>query len=160
MLQVFYLDVAYVCNIFRVFLQVFQTHVFKCFICLFCMLQVLHPNVSKVNHVAHVMRVGSERDASGLCVGARRRRCQGGAGPHVGARNAVARGRCPCGASPHVDARNGAKTDRSPGRLSGRPGASSADLRRIPDRIREEEVAPAGKLPGVEKGNIVLLSGS
>ena len=41
-----------------------------------------------------------------------------------------------------------------------RPGASSADLRRIPDRIREEEVAPAGKLPGMEKGNIVLLSGS
>jgi hypothetical protein len=35
MLQVFYLDVAYVCNVFQVFFQVFLDTCFKCFICLF-----------------------------------------------------------------------------------------------------------------------------
>ena len=46
MLQVFYLDVAYVCNVFQVFLGVSDA-CFKCFICLFCMFQVLLLDISK-----------------------------------------------------------------------------------------------------------------
>jgi hypothetical protein len=54
MLQVFYLDVVYVCNIFlTVFASVLETY-FKGFICLFYMLQVLHMNVSKVDRVLHI----------------------------------------------------------------------------------------------------------
>jgi len=68
-LQVFYLDVAYVCNAFQVFflvlLQVFQTHVSSVSTIFFCMLQVLHPDVSKVDRVLHMVcrgkREGRER---------------------------------------------------------------------------------------------------
>ena len=53
MLQVFYLGVAYVCNVFQVFLGVLDIY-FKCFICLFCMFQVLLLDVSKVDWVLHM----------------------------------------------------------------------------------------------------------
>jgi hypothetical protein len=48
MLQMFYLDVAYVCNGFQVFFMCFASvsdACFKCFIYLFFMLKVLHLNV-------------------------------------------------------------------------------------------------------------------
>jgi hypothetical protein len=56
-LQVFYLDVAYVCNDFQMFSGVFASvsdACFKCFICLFFMLQLLHMDVSKVDRVVHM----------------------------------------------------------------------------------------------------------
>ena len=58
MLQVFYLNVEYVCNDFRVFsgvLQVFQANVSSVTSIFRRMLQLLHLDVSKVNRgVAHV----------------------------------------------------------------------------------------------------------
>jgi hypothetical protein len=57
MLQVFYLDVIYVCNDFKCFLTIFasvSSACFKCFICLFYMLQVLHQNISKVDRILHL----------------------------------------------------------------------------------------------------------
>jgi hypothetical protein len=67
MLQVFYLDVAkvdldiaYVCNSFQMFSQVFQTLVSSVSSVFFCMLLLLHLDVLKVDRfVAHGMRVGS-----------------------------------------------------------------------------------------------------
>jgi hypothetical protein len=60
-LQVFHLNVAYVCNGFQMFSDVFVriSDAFKCFISSFCM---LHLDVSKSRlDVAHRMRVGSGR---------------------------------------------------------------------------------------------------
>jgi hypothetical protein len=51
MLQVFYLDVAY---ILEVFLQVFQMHVSNIYPVFICMLHVSHLNVSKVDRVLHL----------------------------------------------------------------------------------------------------------
>jgi hypothetical protein len=57
MLQVFYLDVAYVCNsfmCFQVFLQVFQMHILSVSSIFIRMLQMLYLDVSKVNWVLHL----------------------------------------------------------------------------------------------------------
>jgi hypothetical protein len=51
-LQVFHLDIAYVCNNIQVFSGVFASVsdiCFMCFVYLLCMLQLLHLNVSKVD---------------------------------------------------------------------------------------------------------------
>ena len=56
-LQVFHLDVAYVCNGFQVFLQVFQTHVSSVSSVFFCMLQLLHLDISKVHSRVHYYRL-------------------------------------------------------------------------------------------------------
>jgi hypothetical protein len=59
MLQVFYLDVAYVCNSFQVFLGVFASvsdACFKCSIYLYSMLQVLYLDISKVDRVLHMLQ--------------------------------------------------------------------------------------------------------
>ena len=48
MLQLFYLDVAYVCNIFSSVSEA----CFKCFICLLLYVAVLYLNVSKVDRVS------------------------------------------------------------------------------------------------------------
>ena len=55
-LQVFNLDVAYVCNgfkCFQVFLQVFQTLILS-ISSVFFMLQLLHLDISKVDRVLHM----------------------------------------------------------------------------------------------------------
>jgi len=57
-LQVFYLDVVYVCNDFQIFFRFF----YKCFrrlfqvfyFVFFCMLQLLHMNDSKVDRMLHM----------------------------------------------------------------------------------------------------------
>jgi hypothetical protein len=57
MLQVFYLDVAYVCNRFQVLsgvFQVFQTHILSVSFISFCMLQVLHLDVLKVDRMLYM----------------------------------------------------------------------------------------------------------
>ena len=60
MLQVFYLDVAYIFVIaFQVFLGFFANVLdacFKCFICLRHMLQMFHLYVSKVDQVLHMLQ--------------------------------------------------------------------------------------------------------
>jgi hypothetical protein len=53
-LQMFYLDVAYLCNDFQVFLGVFASVLYVCLsvsFVFFCMLQMLHLNISKVDQV-------------------------------------------------------------------------------------------------------------
>jgi hypothetical protein len=59
MLQVFYVDIAYICNGFQVFVRCFRS-VF------FCMLQVLHLDVSKVDRASaadlHLVRVDQISD--------------------------------------------------------------------------------------------------
>jgi hypothetical protein len=86
MLQVFYLDVVYVCNGCKCFRHMFQvSYVF------FCMLQVLHPNVSKVDRVLHM---GCAWEAGG-----------GMSGPHVGTRNADVGWQCLGSMGSRVDAR-------------------------------------------------------
>jgi hypothetical protein len=63
MLQVFFLDVMYVCNGFSsvfkyFFLQVFQMHISSVSFVFFCTLQVLDLDVSKVDRdVGHVAMV-------------------------------------------------------------------------------------------------------
>ena len=58
MLQVFYLDVAYVLqwflSVFHMFLQVFQMHVSCVSSAIRRILQVLHPDVLKVDRVLHL----------------------------------------------------------------------------------------------------------
>jgi hypothetical protein len=57
MMQVFYLDVAHVCNGFQVFSGVFATiqmHVFKCFICLLLYVANLYLNISKIDQMLHM----------------------------------------------------------------------------------------------------------
>ena len=59
MMQVFYLDIAYVYNGFKcfyVFLQVFQTHVLSVSSIFRYMLQMFHLNVSKVERVLHMLQ--------------------------------------------------------------------------------------------------------
>jgi hypothetical protein len=59
MLQVFCLDVAYVCNGFQLFSGVFasiQTHISSVSSVFRRMLQVLHLDVSKVDQVLHVLQ--------------------------------------------------------------------------------------------------------
>ena len=57
-LQVFYLDVAYVCNVFQIFFrrfsQVFQTLVSSVLSVFFCMLQLLHLMILKLDWVLHM----------------------------------------------------------------------------------------------------------
>jgi hypothetical protein len=66
MMQVFYLNVAYVCNGFQVFfmcvLQVFQKHVLSVSSVFRRMLQVLHLDVSKVDRV---LQMGCMWEAEG-----------------------------------------------------------------------------------------------
>jgi hypothetical protein len=68
MLQVFYLDVAYVCSDFQVFSGAF----FKCFRSMFqvfhCMLQVLRLNVLKVDraNVVDLHLVGVDQISGGV----------------------------------------------------------------------------------------------
>jgi hypothetical protein len=54
MFQVFYLDVAYVCNDFQVFLRVFQTHVSSVSSFFRRILQVLHLDILKVDQMLHM----------------------------------------------------------------------------------------------------------
>jgi hypothetical protein len=57
MLQLFYLDIAYVCNsftCFQVFLQVFQMHVLSISSVFIRMLQMLHLDILKVDQVLHL----------------------------------------------------------------------------------------------------------
>jgi hypothetical protein len=57
MLQVFYLDVVYVCNSFKCFSGVFASvsdKYFKCFIVLRRMLQLLYLHISKLDRVLHL----------------------------------------------------------------------------------------------------------
>jgi len=75
----------------------------------------------------------------------------------MGAQNAGACRRCPSGAGSHVDARNGAENGLQPWTFVQTFGHWQRRQKKDSDEIREEEVAPAGRLPGVEKGNIVLL---
>jgi hypothetical protein len=75
-LQVFHLDVAYVCNVFQnifeAFSQVFQTLVSSVSSVLFCMSQLLYLDVSKVDQMLHMWCVweapgdaGDVRDITG-----------------------------------------------------------------------------------------------
>jgi poly-gamma-glutamate capsule biosynthesis protein CapA/YwtB (metallophosphatase superfamily) len=69
-LEVFNLDVVYVCNDFQVFLDVFASvfkRLFQVFhMPSFCMLQQLYLDVLRVDRgVAHEMRMGSDRRRSG-----------------------------------------------------------------------------------------------
>jgi hypothetical protein len=59
---VFLLDVAYVCDGFQVFLQVFQTYISSVSYVFFFMLQRLHLNVSKVDQV---LQMGCAWEATG-----------------------------------------------------------------------------------------------
>jgi hypothetical protein len=57
MVQVFYLDVAYVCNgfkCFQMFLQMFQMHVSSISSVFRCTLQVLPLDVLKIDRVLHL----------------------------------------------------------------------------------------------------------
>jgi hypothetical protein len=75
--HMFYTYIAYVCNDFQAFSQVFKTFVSSVSPIFFCMLKLLHLDVSKVNQVfAHGMHV-----RSGWRRGWRPRRC----GPAAGA---------------------------------------------------------------------------
>jgi hypothetical protein len=56
-LQVFHLDVAYICNGFQVFLDILASVSYACLnvsSVFFCMLQLLHLNVLKVDQVLHM----------------------------------------------------------------------------------------------------------
>jgi hypothetical protein len=59
-LQVLYMDIAYVCNgfeVFYVFLQVFQKYVSSVSLIIFKrMLQVLHLDVLKVDRMLHILQ--------------------------------------------------------------------------------------------------------
>jgi hypothetical protein len=84
-LQVFYLDVAYVCNDFQMFFQaisqVFQMLVSSVSSIFFCMLQLLHLDALKIDRVLHMECVckaaGSVDDVRGGMGDVR-----GGAGPY------------------------------------------------------------------------------
>jgi hypothetical protein len=72
MLQVYYLDVAYVCNVFQVFFQVFQMHVSSVSSDFFVRCKCLHLDVSKVDLVLHMRctwEIGG--DTSGPCAATR-----------------------------------------------------------------------------------------
>jgi hypothetical protein len=60
MLQVFYLNVVYVCNgfqvFFHVFLQVFHRHVSSALSIFRRIFQMLHLDVSKVDRVLHMLQ--------------------------------------------------------------------------------------------------------
>ena len=61
MLQVFYLDVVYVCNYFQLFLQVFQMHVSNVSSVFFYVTSVASGCFKSRSGVAHWIRVGSRR---------------------------------------------------------------------------------------------------
>jgi hypothetical protein len=69
MLLVFYQDVAYVCNVFQVFFQVFQTHISSVSSIFFFMLQMLYLDVSKVDWALHMICTWKGTGASGLSKG-------------------------------------------------------------------------------------------
>jgi hypothetical protein len=58
MLQIFYLDVVYICNVFQMFLQVFQTHVSSVLSDFFLILQVLHLKVDRVLQIEYAWEAG------------------------------------------------------------------------------------------------------
>jgi hypothetical protein len=70
-LQVFNLDVAYVCNGFQMFLGRFRKcfrRLFQVFYVFFCMLQLLHMNISKVAQVMGcAWEVAGRRTTFGQC---------------------------------------------------------------------------------------------
>jgi hypothetical protein len=67
MLLVFYLHVAYVCNIFQVFFQVFQTHVSSVLSIIFLYVEsVVFRCFKSRSGIAHEMHVEKEGGASGL----------------------------------------------------------------------------------------------
>jgi hypothetical protein len=67
----FYQDVAYICNGFQVFLQVFQTHVLSVSSVFRRMLQVLHLDVSKVDQMFHILQCDPPVAAAGGARGVR-----------------------------------------------------------------------------------------
>ena len=64
-LQVFHLDVAYICNGFQMFLEVFASVLDACFKCFICLLlyvaTVASESFKSRSGVAHRMRVGSSQ---------------------------------------------------------------------------------------------------
>jgi hypothetical protein len=92
MLQVYYLDVAYVCNVFQVFFQVFQMHVSSVSSDFFVRYKCLHLDVLKSRSgVAHEMHMGNRRghewSLRGHTGGTGSRVSAGDAGPRVDAQN-------------------------------------------------------------------------
>jgi hypothetical protein len=72
MLQVFYLDVAYVCNGFQVFLGVFATVLyacFKCFICLQTYIASVESGCFKIRSGCCTWDVRGKREGRGRCLG-------------------------------------------------------------------------------------------
>ena len=68
----------------------------------------------------------------------------------MGAQNAGACRRCPSSAGSHVDVRNGAENGLQPQTFVQTSGHWQRRQKKDSDEIREEEVAPAGRLAGCQ----------
>jgi hypothetical protein len=86
-----YLNIVYVSHVYykrRVFAS-FHIHVSSVLSVFFFYVAIIASRCFKSRSgIAHEMHVGTERGASVAHAGTQRRRCPGGTGPHVGARNA------------------------------------------------------------------------